>query len=138
MFHPQDPDVEEQRTAPGLRLHQASCHCGAVRFRFLSHIEEVVQCNCSYCVRKGALHHRIDARHFELLAGARALNLYRFGTLRATHFFCRLCGTHTHCHPRSAPAQINVNVRCVEDVHLWLATVRVRDHDGRAWPLDTP
>ena len=133
------PDgLEDDGTVAGRRLHQASCHCGAVRLRFLSRIEEVVQCNCSYCTRKGALHHRIEARCFELLAGAQMLSQYRFGTLRATHFFCRRCGTHTHCHPRSAPAQVNVNVRCVEDVHTWLASVRIRDHDGRAWPLQPP
>lgn len=137
MSAPRHPGPEDVGAAPDLRLYEASCHCGAVRFRFLSHIAEVVQCNCSYCVRKGALHHRIDAARFELLAGAGILSQYRFGTLRATHFFCRLCGTHTHCHPRSAPAQINVNVRCVEDVHTWLETVRVRDHDGRGWTLDT-
>ncbi|WP_237022523.1 GFA family protein [Herbaspirillum frisingense] len=123
---------------PGLRMHHASCHCGAVRFRFLSHIEEVVQCNCSYCLRKAALHHRVDAQRFTLVEGAAMLTRYRFGTLRATHFFCRLCGTPTHCHPRSAPAQINVNVRCVDDACLWLAVLPVRHHDGRAWSLDVP
>lgn len=116
--------------------HSASCHCGQVRFRFHSVLREVVACNCSYCTRKAALHHRIESSQFELLQGAEMLSQYRFGTHRATHFFCRVCGCHTHCLPRSHPAQINVNVRCVEDAATLLATLPVRQFDGRAWSLD--
>ncbi len=117
-------------------IHQASCHCGQVRYRFRSQIREMVECNCSYCVRKAALHHRIDAEQFELLQGAALLSQYRFATMQATHFFCSACGTHTHCFPRSSPGQVNVNLRCVENAVVLLATLPVRQFDGRAWQID--
>jgi len=39
-----------------VKLYNGSCHCGAVKFSF-SHeeISEGLRCNCSICVRKGAL-----------------------------------------------------------------------------------
>ena len=36
--------------------YQGSCHCGAVRFTYSGEeIRKGVYCNCSICVRKGAL-----------------------------------------------------------------------------------
>jgi len=113
--------------------HAGQCHCGAVRFDFSSDLGKAVQCNCSYCTRKAALHHRVMADRFILRSGESALSAYRFGTRRATHFFCRHCGIHTHCHPRSAPAQINVNLHCVDEVATLGAAIDVSMYDGRAW-----
>ncbi|WP_209502141.1 GFA family protein [Variovorax sp. 1763] len=110
---------------------QGHCHCGAVRFEFLLASHQGVSCNCSYCVRKAALHHRVPAGNFRLLAGAQQLSSYRFGTMRARHLFCSMCGIHTHCHPRSAPEEVNVNLHCVDallDAHIELSL-----HDGRGW-----
>ena len=51
------------------RTYQASCHCGAVRFRFRSEeITKGCRCNCSICVRKGivtsAAYHLIGSRAY--------------------------------------------------------------------------
>ena len=116
---------------PASAWQQGQCHCGAVRFEFLLASLKGVRCNCSYCVRKAALHHRVPAQSFRLLAGAEQLSTYQFGTMRARHLFCRQCGIHTHCHPRSAPEQINVNLHCVDAVRD--APIDVSLHDGRSW-----
>ena len=119
---------EHSPDAPGA-WHQGRCHCGAVRFEFMPAPLKGVICNCSYCVRKAALHHRVPAGHFRLLTGRERLSIYQFGTMRARHLFCSGCGIHTHCHPRSAPEQINVNLHCVDALHG--APVEVSLHDGR-------
>jgi len=111
---------------------QGRCHCGAVRFEFLLASSRGVICNCSYCARKAALHHRVPAADFRLFADGERLSLYQFGTMRARHLFCSTCGIHTHCHPRSAPAQINVNLHCVDALRD--APLDVSLHDGRSWP----
>lgn len=121
--------------ADALPRHTARCHCGAVRFAFASDIERGTRCNCSYCLRKGALHHRVTNGSFELLGGEDSLRLYQFGTFRARHYFCGVCGIHTHCNPRSAPHQVNVNLHCVEGVDALLSSITLADFDGRNWAL---
>lgn len=103
-------------------------------FEFLAGLDSAVSCNCSYCTRKAAMHLRVGADRFRLLQGEAALSLYRFGTLRARHHFCSHCGIHTHCRPRSAPEQVNVNLHCLEDPALRPATVR--RFDGRSWSTE--
>lgn len=113
--------------------HSGRCHCGVIRFEFSSDIVKGVQCNCSYCTRKAALHHRVAAERFVLQSGRDALSTYRFGTRRAAHFFCRHCGIHTHCHPRSAPEQVNVNLHCVDEVAAMAPAIEISTYDGRSW-----
>lgn len=35
--------------------YKGSCHCGSVRFEVEGELEQVVECNCSHCSRKGYL-----------------------------------------------------------------------------------
>jgi len=119
--------------SPRLAWHSGQCHCGAVRFDFSSDLVRGVRCNCSYCVRKASLHHRVKAEFFILKSGADELSVYRFGTLRANHYFCRHCGIHTHCNPRSAPEQVNVNLNCVDQVAMMIPAIEVSAYDGRSW-----
>jgi hypothetical protein len=68
---------------------------------------------------------------FGLLGGEDALTEYRFGSFRASHYFCSTCGIHTHCRPRSAPEQVNVNLNCVVDRAV--RPTDVRPFDGLSW-----
>ena len=121
----------EARDSGAAQWQQGRCHCGQVRFEFLSSVDSAVECNCSYCVRKAALHHRVTADRFRITEGETSLAQYRFGSLRAAHFFCTTCGIHTHCHPRSAPEQVNVNLNCAAETLARPA--KVRQFDGRSW-----
>jgi hypothetical protein len=116
-------------------LHRfvGSCHCGRVEFEFHAIVQEAVSCNCTYCRRKAALHLRVPGARFAILSGVESLISYRFGTERADHRFCRYCGVHTHCHPRSAPDQVNINLRCVDDLAGVVETLRIRHFDGLSW-----
>lgn len=107
------------------------CHCGRVRFEVDGVPQDVVECNCSICSRKGYLHWIVPRVSFRLVAGHDDLSTYRFGTGVAQHHFCRHCGVAGFYVPRSHPDGIDVNVRCLDDVDP--AALPRRSFDGRHW-----
>ncbi|GGE06999.1 aldehyde-activating protein [Aureimonas endophytica] len=103
-----------------LDIHEAEggCHCGTVRFRAVlpEGLRRPRRCNCSLCRMRGAVvvTGRLDG--FTLLEGAEALALYQFNTRVAKHYFCSRCGIYTHHQRRSNPAQLGINVACLDGV----------------------
>ena len=54
----------------------------------------------------------------------------------ARHYFCRTCGIYTHHQRRSNPAELGINVACIEGISPFdFAEVLVMD--GIAHPSDT-
>jgi len=124
--------VSGARFVQGARAtHTGGCHCGAVRFEVTTTLEDVLDCNCSVCTRKGFLHLIVAPEDFRLVEGEDALAEYRFGTRTARHLFCRTCGVHPCYIPRSHPDKIDVNVRALDDVDV--SALRTRPFDGRNW-----
>jgi hypothetical protein len=113
------------------RTWQGGCHCGAVRFEVTADINEVVDCNCSVCTKKGFLHLIVEPEKFRLLKGEDALVTYRFNTGTARHTFCGTCGIHAFYTPRSHPDKVDVNVRCLEGIDL--AALKIVPFDGQNW-----
>ena len=111
--------------------YEGGCHCGRIRFRVQGPLDEISDCNCSMCAKKGILHWIVAPERFELLSGADDLATYTFNTGVARHTFCRHCGIHPFYTPRSDPDKVDVNARCLDDVDL--SKVRVRRFDGRNW-----
>ncbi len=75
-------------------------------------------------------------RHTHLFAPpnrAEKLRLYQFNEKIAQHFFCEVCGIHTYSHPRTAPENFNVNVRCLDEFDLAEAGYEMSLFDGRNW-----
>jgi hypothetical protein len=114
-----------------MKTMQGGCHCGRVRFRVTADLDQVTECNCSVCTKKGILHLIVAPEQFELLSGRDDLTTYTFNTGVAKHTFCRHCGMHPFYVPRSDPDKIDVNVRCIDDIDL--AAIRVKPFDGRHW-----
>ncbi len=112
---------------------KGGCHCGAVRFEvdvdWVS--DELIDCNCSICVRKGFLHLIVEPERFELLTDPKAIVEYRFGTETAVHKFCGRCGIHSFYTPRSHPGKVSVNANCLEDFDRDAATIVA--FDGQNW-----
>ncbi len=109
------------------------CHCGAVRFRAtVDEGQEIIDCNCSACTKKGIVHFIVPEERFELVRGADALTVYTFNTGVAKHMFCRTCGIHAFYRPRSHPGCWDVNVRCLDDVTV-PERFPVKHFDGRNW-----
>ncbi|MBB3713691.1 hypothetical protein FHS00_003296 [Limimaricola variabilis] len=96
-------------------VHHLSCHCGAVELRVhLKHgLSGAHRCDCSYCRRRGYIAGPVDLEQLELLRGAEALTLYQWNTMTAKHWFCRICGIHTHHQRRSNPNEYSVNMGAI-------------------------
>ena len=113
-----------------------SCHCGAVRFEVVlkGGIASARRCDCSLCIRRGAV--AVSARFGDIryLAGEENLTLYQFGTRTAEHYFCKTCGIYTHHRRRSDPSEIGVNLACLEGHTPFLPEVIV--NDGVQHPSD--
>ena len=113
--------------------HTGSCHCGAVRFEARSALEQVMECNCSHCYRKGLMLAFIPVEDFTLLQGEEALSEHRFNRHNIQLLFCRTCGVQPFARG-TAPdgaATVALNVRVLEDVEPWsLTPARV---DGRSF-----
>jgi hypothetical protein len=114
--------------------YEGQCHCGAVRFRFRSEaITEGRRCNCSICVRKGAV---MSARYYqpdelEIVQGRDRLSLYRFGDNLVNHWFCGHCGVYPfHDGVGDYEGRYRVNLGCVEGVDTF--DLEVKLIDGRA------
>lgn len=114
-----------------MAIHEGGCHCGRVRFRVTGPLDEMSDCNCSMCTKKGFLHWIVAPERFELLSGGDDLTTYRFNTGVARHTFCRHCGIHAFYVPRSDPDKIDVNARCLDGVEL--GALEIERFDGRNW-----
>lgn len=113
---------------------EGGCHCGLVRFEAELPDEplEVLDCNCSICSMAGYLHLVVDEQAFRQTEGRRDTSLYRFGSGQARHIFCSQCGIKSFYKPRSHPAGISINLRCIDD---WRSLdVRIIPFDGLNHP----
>jgi centromere protein V len=108
------------------------CHCGAVRYEVLApDAIDAVECNCSICRMTGYLHLIVPKGRFRLLQGEDKLTTYRFNTGTAQHRFCSVCGIKSFYIPRSHPDGFSVNVRCLDEGSVEVASIT--PFDGRLW-----
>ena len=115
-----------------MKIHQGSCHCGAVRFEVDAPADVIVyDCNCSMCRRSGYLHLEVPQSRFRLLSGEDSLTLYTFNTGVARHLFCKTCGIKSFYVPRSFPEGYSVNMNCLD--RSGFSNVRVEPFDGMNW-----
>lgn len=109
----------------------ARCHCGAVRLA-IAHYDtsEGGRCDCSICRRKGYPAVTVLAEDLEVEAGE-TLRLYTFGTHRALHYFCGVCGIHTHHRRSSNENEYRVNAGCIDGFDVRLISAHWKDDDNR-------
>ena len=112
---------------------KGGCHCGNVRFTVALPDPAVtlLDCNCSICAMTGYLHLIVPDADFTLDEGKEELSLYRFGSGKAKHFFCKICGIKSFYKPRSHPDGWSVNYRCLDEGHGLEATIQ--PYDGQNW-----
>jgi hypothetical protein len=113
-------------------LYKGSCHCGQTAYEVEGEIGQVIECNCSYCSRKGYLLWFVPQDHLRLETPDSRLAVYTFNRHAIKHYFCATCG----CAPFGRGVAPNgleraaINVRCLEGVDLG-ALKRV-PFDGRS------
>ncbi len=113
------------------------CHCGAIQFEVPQMPTELSECNCSFCVRRGALGADYPRDQFKLLTAPDRVSTYQWGTYVGSHHYCAICGIGTHSEfpnfstgkPDFDDMRIGVNARLFEDL-AW-ETLPVRKENGR-------
>jgi hypothetical protein len=113
--------------------YKGSCHRGSVRFEVEGELEQVVECNCSHCSRKGYLLWFVPRARLRLAMPESNLATYTFNKHVIKHYFCPGCGRAPFGFGTdpSGTATAAVNVRCLEGVELSsLARIPV---DGRSF-----
>ena len=86
------------------------CHFGRNAFGADGELTSAVQCNCSICTRSGFLHWRIEREQLRMLTPWEHLSSYIWGTGKARHFFCPVCGVAPLRVPRRKTEAGNDNV----------------------------
>ncbi len=76
------------------------------------------RCDCSFCVRRGAVAVTAPLSGVRVVRGADRLTLYRWGTGTARHYFCSVCGIYTHHRRRSNPDECGVNAAILDGVSI--------------------
>lgn len=112
--------------------HKGSCHCGQIAFEVEGKLEQVADCNCSMCSRKGSLMWFVPRDKFRLLTPEDKISTYLFNRRVIKHRFCPTCGIHPFgeaADPSGNP-MVAVNVRCLEGVDL--SSLPVKHFDGRS------
>jgi hypothetical protein len=121
------------------------CHCGAVRFAAeLDLAAPVNDCNCTFCVRRGALMIVLAPAQLRLVAGEEILAELAATDASRRYSFCRRCGVHVLAHGHAASVggdYVALNVRCIDGVDV--SALKVAYWDGRrdnwdAGPRSTP
>ena len=85
--------------------------------------------------KKGYIIGVLGSDDFKLNKGEDLLTLYQFKTKTAQHYFCKVCGIHTHNRPRSNPKIYGINIACVEGIKPF-EIENVPVNDGENHPLD--
>ena len=120
-------------------VHEASCHCGAVKFEVSlpNGLVDLERCNCSMCRRRGAMMASVPLDGLKITEGEEFLGLYQFNTKTAKHYFCSKCGIYTHHQERLNPEQYAFSVGCLEGVDPF-ELEQVPVYDGDNHPADRP
>ena len=115
-----------------MKQYQGSCHCGRIAFEVEGDLDQVFECNCSICRRKGAPLWMVPATQFRLLTPTADLADYTFNKHLIHHRFCPTCGIHPFGQGATpaGDAMVAVNVRCLDDVDL--STLTVTHFDGKS------
>ena len=116
---------------PDPRTYQGGCHCGRVRYEATSDLAQVVDGNCSICIKRGALWTFVKAPQFKLLRGEDALTDYQFGQKRIHHLFCASCGIGSFSRglAPNGEATFAVNVNCLDGVDA--SSLKLTPFDGK-------
>jgi hypothetical protein len=104
-----------------------------VRFDVTADLSKVYSCNCSICVKRGALWTFVPPESFALQAEAEALVDYQFNKKVIHHLFCGGCGVGAFSRgvAPSGKEMVAVNVRCVDGVDLPALTLTPVDGKNR-------
>lgn len=111
------------------KTYLGSCHCGLVRFKVIADVDHLRECNCSICLRRGALIFRVPSDSLSILTPFKHAKLYQWGTKTAEDYFCANCGVLPFRKPSQlTPAEVkagkipftgwSINARCLDGLDV--------------------
>ncbi|BCE00562.1 GFA family protein [Marinicellulosiphila megalodicopiae] len=112
-------------------IYKGSCHCAKIQFEFTSPlIENGTRCNCTICVRKGALmtEFTLAPKDINISIKDNALSTYTFASHVAKHHFCNNCGVYTFHQSMKEIGYYRINLGCVETIDT--STLPFSIYDG--------
>ena len=113
------------------KTYSGSCHCGRIAFEVDGMIEQLMDCNCSMCRRRGGLLWFVSRDALRLSTPASNLSTYTFNKHMLLHRFCAHCGIAPFSEGEKKGAKMAaINARCLEGVEL--ASLKVVKVDGRS------
>lgn len=115
-----------------MATYTGSCHCGRIAYDVEGEIDQVLDCNCSMCSRRGGLLWFVPRQALKLKTPESDYATYRFNTHKLDHHFCPNCGISPFSEGKTpdGTAMACVNVRCLDGVDL--ASLKVVPYDGRS------
>jgi hypothetical protein len=107
-----------------------SCHCGNIAFEAEGEFGTAIECNCSFCRRKGVLLAFVPHGQFHLATPRENLSSYQFNKHVITHYFCASCGVapFSEATMPNGAEMAAINLRCVPEIDI--ATLTVTQYDG--------
>jgi hypothetical protein len=99
---------------------RGSCHCGRLAYT----VDEeppakAMECNCSICRKKGALHHFTTPDKFHREAADEDIHVYQFNRHIIRHQYCKTCGCAPFAEGMSPKEpMVEINLRCAQGVGL--------------------
>jgi hypothetical protein len=117
-----------------MNSYNGRCHCGKIRFSFESkEIKEARRCNCSLCIRRGAIMSAkyISANNFTPHENQEDLGAYQWNDRVVEALFCKNCGIFPYFGNEELGYRINLG--CVE--HLDVLNLKIEMLDGKSMPL---
>ena len=99
---------------------RGSCHCGKLSYTVDEELPtRALQCNCSICRRRAALHHFTTPEKFSFDGSQDDVASYRWNKGNVGWEFCKTCGCAPFAHGRGSNGpMVEINVRCVDGIEL--------------------
>jgi hypothetical protein len=100
--------------------HEGSCHCGRIGFSVEGEIDKLLDCNCSICMKRGALLWFVPRNQLSLRTPEEHLATYTFNTGKIQHRFCPVCGCAPFAETSDAKGRpmAAINARCLDEVDV--------------------
>ena len=113
-------------------IHQGSCHCGRIAFEVEGEIQQLMECNCSHCSRKGYLLWFVPREQLRLATPEGDLATYTFNKHVIKHHFCATCGCAPFGFGKDPKGvdTVAVNIRCLSELDR--SKLKVVPFDGRS------
>lgn len=112
--------------------YKGGCHCGKIAFDVDGDIDQVIECNCSICSKRGYLLWFVPRANLHLQTPISELSTYTFNKHHIQHHFCPTCGVAPFGTGSDGKGNemAAMNVRCFQGVEL--ATLKTVPYDGRS------